>query len=244
MVVVKLDALGSKQVRFPRTDPKVLALGEAYVAKESALPAAERVQTPSLALVQAKLNTAKFGATTAVTGEDSRFKAAAQYKRDLTEAQGLLNQAVLHLKSKTAAKPEAARDWGLDVVSNSRGLSIRKPTTLGGWETFLMAYTAKENSLPPAERLPAPDLARLTALANSVAATKAAKLEGRAKRETGVQGRSTAVQDLLDVLQVCCLVLVITRHNGQVNNELQLWGFDVAAAGSQPDGAPSGGGAN
>ena len=240
---VVFDSQSSLQVRFPLDDALIIALAEAYLAHEQTLPAAEQVLTPTPALVTAALARDKTAWETAVKSEDERFQASVQFDQALAEAKPLLDQAIVHLKSKYIASLEMLRNWGLEVTKGQRGLSVRKPKGDKGWEQFLLAYTAQENSLPAAQRLSQVPLAQLTTLASTAEATRNGRLLARAKREGNILTRTSEAERLLDLLKVCGLVIMVSKYEGKIHSDLQLWGFDVAAADSQPGGAPSGGGA-
>lgn len=229
MISVKLDAHSLYQVRWPHKDPEIIALGEAYVARELSLPASARVAAPALSLVQAALLAAKTPAVTAVKAEQDRIEASEAYRQDLLQIKKDLNMALVHLKSKYLSNLGKLAHWGLEVVYTQRGLSVRKPKTDKAWFAFAQAYVAQENSLPLNEQITQPDLTSLNARVAQMTQNQAVRENGRNTREAGIQARSEKVQELLDYLQVAALVISIVRFDRRVTNDLQLWGYQVLA---------------
>ena len=93
----------------------------------------------------------------------------------------------------------------------------------------LSNYVAQESSLPEEQRISDPPLEQMAALAERVRAGREARTSGQTQREVGVEERSAAVTRLLDLLQIAAVVLVGTRYDGRVTNDLQQWGYTVVA---------------
>lgn len=230
MIMVRLDYRGAYQVKWPRSDADVLALGQAYIAQETSLPAAERVAAPSLAEVELAYTAVQDAHTTARSGEISRASAAETYRQTLATASANLEIAIAQLKVNHYTNLAQLEQWGLDTVANGRRIIVRKPRTGNGWAALLAAYVRQENSRPPADQLTKPPLAEMTALLDTLQTAHAARTTGRNQREANVQTRTTQAQRLLDLLQTAAIVLVATRYNGMVTNALQAWGYHVIAA--------------
>lgn len=243
MISVMLDYDGAYKVRWPESDRDIIALGQAYVAYETARPPEDQVPAPALATVQATLDAAQAAQAAAQTGEAERAQAAETYRQTLATAKEQLDAVIIRLKAKYLDNLAQLEEWGLDTTTTSRGVSVRKPDSDSAWADFLQAYVTKESSLPAETQLSDPPLAEMEALATTLAASDAARSAGRAQREANVSARSEEAAELLDLLQVAGLVLVATRFNRQVNSELQAWGYDVAARDTQSQGPPTGGGA-
>ena len=64
-------------------------------------------------------------------------------------------------------------------------------------------------------------------LAAIVQANLAARQQGSTQRQMGVQTRSVEVSRLLDILQTEAFVLVVTRLDGHVAEDLQQWGYQI-----------------
>ncbi|HRQ37860.1 MAG TPA: hypothetical protein PLD25_08100 [Chloroflexota bacterium] len=228
--MVRLDYKGAYQVKWPRSDADILALGQAYIAHETSLPAAERVAAPSLAEVELAYTAVHNAHTTAHSGEITRAVAAGTYRQTMTIARSNLEIAIIQLKARHFTNLAQLEQWGLDTVANGRGVTVRKPRTDNGWAALLAAYVRKESSLPPADQISNPSLAEMTAVLDNLQTAHAARTAGRNQREANVQARLTQVQRLLDLLQTAAIVLVATRYNGVVTNALQTWGYQVIAA--------------
>ncbi|NJN55109.1 MAG: hypothetical protein HC804_10325 [Anaerolineae bacterium] len=85
-------------------------------------------------------------------------------------------------------------------------------------------------SLPAAEQISDPSLAEMSALNGVLQTAVNERTVGQNQRETNVQTRLSEIQQLLDLLQVAAMILVVTRYQGIVTNNLQFWGYEVIAA--------------
>lgn len=238
MITVRLDYNGAYQLIWPKRNGDILALGQAYIAQETGLPAAERVPAPSLADVELAYTAVHNAHTTARSGEMTRASAAEIYRQTIAIARANLELAISQLKINHYTNQANLEQWGLDTVAKSRGVAVRQPRTDNGWAALLAAYVRQESSLPPANQLTNPPLAEMTALLDSLQTAHAARTNGRNQREANVQTRMTEVQRLLDLLQTAAIVLVATRYNGRVTNALQTWGYQVIAARPPRDAQP------
>ena len=227
MISVKFDVNGAYITRWSHSPQDIIAMGQSYVAWEAGLPQAQRLTAPSLAMMQAALVAAQAEQVTAGNSEATRAAAAELYRQTLVNVKGKLKLAVLRLKNKYFANLAQLEAWGLETVSTPNGVSVRQPRGEAEWAAFLVAYVAKETSLPVAEQLPDPLLAEMTALLATLQQAHADRTAGRNRRETAVQVRSVLAAQLLMLLQTAAIVLVATRYNGEVSSELQQWGFDV-----------------
>jgi hypothetical protein len=227
MYMLKLDSRSPYNVRWPVSDTAILAMGAAYVARETSLPTEQRVSAPPLSMVQLSLTAAQAARSSASAGEADRAAAAETYRQTVATARSRLDLAIMHLKIKYLGNLAQLEQWGLETKPTNKGISVRKPAGNNAWAAFLAAYVAKESSLPVGDQLTDPPLAEMTALAATLQAAEAARNAARNQREAGVQVRSEEVQWLLDLLQVAGAVLVTTQFNGRITNDLQQWGYQV-----------------
>lgn len=227
MIAIKIDFAGGYNLVWPRATGEILALAEAYVAKETSLPAGQRLAAPSLALVQNALTEAKTPAESAIQAERDRLEAAETYRQTLVEINQLLDMLLIRLKNQYFNNLGQLAHWGLEVVNGKKGATVRKPKGDKAVMAFLQTYVAKESSLPAEQQIKDPALTAVSDLLNRLTSSQAAKQSGRNTREAGVQTRSVKVQELLDILQTAGLVLVVTQFKGVVTNDLQAWGFKV-----------------
>ena len=229
-----MDVAGDLEVRWPKKDRAIIALGEAYVARENGRPVAQRLREPELSLVQAALTQAQEAVGTAGGGEAARATAAEVYRQAMAEARPLLELALLRLKSQYAANLAQLQEWGLRTKAGARNVVVLKPGDHQQWASFLLAYVAREQGLPEAQRIADPPLAKLTALATTVRQSQETRAGGRTRREMGVQARAAATARLLELLQAAAVVLVVTRYDQRVTNDLQQWGYEVVAKAGAP----------
>ncbi|HRQ39097.1 MAG TPA: hypothetical protein PLD25_14400 [Chloroflexota bacterium] len=234
MISIKFDANGANRVQWPQKPAAILALGQAYVTHESSLPVGQQLALPTLAMIQTAYTAAQTAQAAADSGEITRASAAETYRQSLVTAKQRLNVALTRLKLSKAGNLADLEQWGVDTVSGSNGVTVRKPRSNGEWEAFLNAYVDKENSLPANEQLTDPPLAEMTALRTTMQNAKAARTSGRNQREEHTETRTAEAQRLLDLLQTAAVNMVITRYNGVVTNALQAWGYTVTAVTPAP----------
>ena len=193
----------------------------------------------SLSVIQAALAQASAADAAAVGGEADRGTAAQQFRTAYTQARPLLDQIIIHLKSKYVANLADLAHWGLKTKVKGAGTSVIKPSTQSERLDFLMAYVTQEQSLPAADRVADPPLATMQALADALQQTQSTRTTALNQRESGVEVRDAAVQRLLDLLQLAAAVLVMTRFNGCVTNDLQQWGYIITARPAKKKVAPT-----
>jgi hypothetical protein len=237
MLSLQLDKPGPLILKWPTKDLEIIQLGRAYVTHEATL-LEEQLKDLPLTLLQPVLETAELALQTAGSGETARATAAETIRQVYLTARPALENAFTQLKARYFANLAHLEAYGLDTVAGKNGVSVRKPRNQTEWLAFLEGYVKQETSLAPADRLPIPPLADLQTLLTTYQTALATRTSGRNTREINVQSRSTAVQRLLDLLQVACAVLVVTRFNGLVTNDLQKWGFTVQAKTAPIETAP------
>lgn len=227
MISVRFDSNGDYKVRWSGKQQPIIANGVAYVAKESSLPVGQQITAPTLASVQAALAAAQAEHSAALSGEAIRAAAAEEYRQAMITAKSKLQVALLRLKNKYINNLAQLEAWGVATVAGSNGIRVRQPRTESEWVGFLKAYVTKESSLTAPEQITDPALAEMSDLNDTVQETLATRKAGKDQRETAVQTRTENAEQLNMLLQTAAIVLVATRYNGRVTNDLQQWGYDV-----------------
>ena len=163
-----------------------------------------------------------------MVNENLRAASATDYAHAVIEAKGLMKEAVVELKHKYRKNRARLQEWGLITsVGKKVDVVITLPVTPRQWADFLHTYVVKEQGLPEAERIVDPPLARLVELDAIIQNTLALRTTGAGERGIGVKNRLAAVTRLLDLLQAAAVVLVVTRYDGSVTEELTRWGYKV-----------------
>lgn len=229
MLTLRFDGSGLYQVQWPKKSNEILELGRLYVEYELKQTPANQVVLPSLTMVQNCLQLAKESHDLANLGEANRAQSAGLYHQALEALKNKLEIALLHLKASHMDNLAALQQWGLKTAVKNKKVVVYKPQPPLEWEKFAEAYVRREESLPPAGQLVTPPLAEVKNLWNALKQAKETRNEGKNNREIGVQTRTAEMSRLLDLLQLAAAGLVMVRFNGQVTNELQLWGFRVTA---------------
>ena len=236
MLSIRIDAKSALTVNWPRKDADIIQAGRTFIAYESGLNEGDQLRDVSFSFIQSVFALAEAAVLAAGGGEASRATAAETLRQSYETVKPLLESALVQLKAKYFANLAHLETYALDTVAGTSGVVVRKPRTQKEWLAFLDAYISQQNSLPAPERLTTPTLATLQTLQMDIQTALLDRTEGRNTREINVQGRSAAVQRLLDLLQVACAVLVAVQFNGVVTNDLQNWGFTVQA--KPPSGDP------
>ena len=219
-----IDKNGRFKPLWPRYDPEIIALGQAYVDRETGLPVAERLALPPLTLMQATLQEALQSVETATSNENQRAVSATDYTTALSAIKPLLDDALTQLKGKYSKNPAQLRDYGLDTKIGKRGdVLVARPTNDKGWIQFATHYVEQETLLLPNQRIVDPPLARITELTASITTNLQARNSGASQRSIGVENRSEAVSRLMDYLQLAAFALVALRFDRKVTNDLELW---------------------
>lgn len=244
MMVLRWAAKSDLDVRWPESDALILALGKACQAYEASLPAGERCGAVPPALLAQSLVALEAAIKEAGTGEQERAESSEARRQAQQDARPEIDRALAQLKAKYFDNLAKLEQWGLATKQSAKGVTVLKPKGTTQEVAFLLAYVAKEQSLPTAEQISNPALAKMTGFASTLSQSQAARGAGRTKREIAVRARSVAGEEALLYLQAIAVSLMAVRYKGEVSNELQRWGFDVAAAkGKGASVPPTGGGA-
>lgn len=227
MLSLRLDATSALSVRWPSSYRAIVALGEAYVAYEGSLPAADQLKDISLTAVQTALTAAQDATAAARSGEQGRASAGELVQQTHTALKPLIDKAFIQLKAKYFDQPALLEQWGLDTVMDQNGVRVRKPTSRRQRLEFLQTYVAKEAGLPPEEQISDPPLATMQAHLATLQTSLTERTSGRDQREMHVEVRNTAVSYLLHLLKLAAAMRVGITYGGVLTNELQLWGFTV-----------------
>jgi hypothetical protein len=235
MLSAKFDTGSKLTVELTLSDADVISLGESYVEYESGLPEEVQLREPPLDLIRTTLTEAKAASEQAVVNENLRAASATDYSHAVIEAKGLMKEAVVELKHKYRKNRARLQDWGLITsVGKKVDVVVTLPATPRQWADFLHDYVVKEQGLPEAERIVDPPLTRLVELDVIIQNTLALRTRGTGERGIGVKNRLASVARLLDLLQAAAVVLVVTRYNGGVTEELARWGYKVVEKTAAP----------
>ncbi|HNB51949.1 MAG TPA: hypothetical protein PK530_08410 [Anaerolineales bacterium] len=238
MITVRLDANGNYLVRWPTKDTDILELASRYLAKQLSLATAAQLKDVPLATIQALYAQASTAATTATGGETSRATAAETLRQRIEQVKGYLDLIILRLKGQYADNLAQLKGWGLSTTAGKRGINLRKPNTQNEVVAFMRAYVAKETGLPENQQITDPPLATLQALLEDIENALTSRITARDQRELNVETRHQVLDELLNWLQVACLILVM-QNSGKVSTVLQQHGYLVlerVSNGSAPDG--------
>lgn len=239
MYSAQVDANGSLKIVWPRYDPGIIALGDAYIAFEGPQSSTARLALPAYDQVLALLEAAKAAAASATSSEAQRAISAADLANAMAKAKEMLDDALKQLKGRYSKNPAQLELYNLSTKVGTRGdVLVARPTNDKGWARFLGGYVAQQAELEAAERISDPPLAELQALNQIIVQAQTNRVSGRTAREVGVQNRSAAATRLLDHLQLAAFALIVTRFDGHVVNELQQWGFNIVGK-TAPDQPPA-----
>lgn len=224
MITVKLDVNGDYIVQWPRKDADILTLTSRYIAQQLSLSVDAQIKDVPLATVQALFTQASTAATTATGGEVTRATAAETLRQRIEQAKGYLDMIFLRLKGQYADNLAQLEGWGIPTTVGSRGINLHKPNTQNKIIAFLRTYVAKESSLPANQQITDPPLATMQALLTDIEAALTNRITARDQREVNVETRSQVLDELLNWLQIACLILTM-QSGGKVSPALQQHGF-------------------
>jgi len=213
---------------LPKSDEEIVALGQRYVAHESGLEPSAQLAWPPLADMAARVSAVATAQEAARQAEYRRSSASNEFHNALRRATPLLREAILQLKWTQRHNLGALERWGLATkLGTRRGVVVTSPRNEAGWAAFLQSYAKRELSLPEAERLTAPDLAQVQALAQQAATARTERDAAQSQREIATSQVAQSVGPLLDWLQLALGVLVLTRFDRQVTPALAEWGYKI-----------------
>ena len=240
MLTVKLGVYSDYWVELPATDAELVKLGERFQAHEAELPLAERLKEPDPARLSVALAKAKGGLELAQNSEFTRSESSAAFHAAMTKATTLLKESIEQLTWKYRDNLGQLERWGLPTKIGANGkILVHKPDHEAELAEYLIKYTAREQSLPAADRLTTPALAGLVELATIVQEQGATRAKAQSQRKLGVETRSTTAGPLWDMLQLACGLLVVMRFDGCVTTALEAWGFKVKVGSSPTPEPPS-----
>ena len=235
-LTIRLGQDSGHEWKIPKTPAEVIELARKYSEFEALRLPGSRLPAPSLEKIRDALVAAEAAHEAAVQGEQTRTNAMVIFHNTLEQAIPLLKTAIEELLWKYRHELGALEGWGLPVRYGASGkVLITKPKYEAAWANFLYAYTAKEASLPEADRVTNPPLATLQALAQTASANDVARVSAQSTREQGVADRLAGARPLLDLLQLACGMLVVTVYDGRITPVLQDWGFNIIQTPAKPD---------
>lgn len=226
MMSLRLDASGEYNIVWPVDDKEAILLAQAYIDRESSLPASSRNPAPPLEQVQSAFTEAKSALETAKSGEITRATSAEEYRQAVAEAKPLLREAydgLCHVYRTNRAQLE---DWGLVTKSSSDGVTVYVPKGDLAWVQFLNAYVEKETSLTSGQ-MTSPSLEQLTSLRAQISLHQKNRDSGKTARKSGNLTLTKATAPLLDLVQISAGVLMATQFGLTVSPDLATWGYKV-----------------
>ncbi len=225
MLSFKLDSKSPFQVRWPASDVGVISLGQALLAAEAALPAADRF--PRLDLIQPRLDVAVTARESAASGEAERSAVSAAEQQAFDQARALIRKITAGLSYRHLDELPVLEQWGIPVVQTRSGPRTRTPQGKRAMLEMLARYAAREQLLPEAQRLTDPLLTEVVAARQALQTAMTERLAASTQREVSVRTRSVEAQALLDLLQVVAAYHVVVNFGGAVDPRLQKLGFEV-----------------
>jgi hypothetical protein len=225
MLQVRFDANSPYNVRFPKAERRaaVLALAQAFLAKEQTLPPAE--QSPYVSMVEQLVTEATGASGGQSAGEAQRTQASEAAKQLDAQARQLTTQIINLFKAHFAGNLAQAMDWGVDYKQTTGNLVT--PGNRAARLAFLDTYIAKELSRPEAERFPVPALATVTQVRDDLKTNLNGRFAGQTQREVNAALSASLSQRLLDTLQAAAVHLLAFTFNFQISSALQEWGYEV-----------------
>ena len=213
---------------LPKSDEEIVALGQRYMAQEAKLAPAAQLAWPPFSEMEARVTAAAAALEAARQAEYRRSSASIKFHNAIGQAKPLLKEAFVQLKWAQRHNLGALERWGLATKLGQRvSVRVAYPRNELDWAAFLQSYVKRELSLPEAERLTAPDLAQVQALAQQAATARAERDAAQNKREIATSQVTQSVGPLLDWLQLALGVLVLTRFERQVTPALEDWGYNI-----------------
>lgn len=239
MISVRLDNNSSFAVRWPTTDDGIIALGDAWITYESSLSLLQQRKDLTLALMETKRDAAKAARASAQSGEAARTITTGEYRALMTTIRMHLERALTFLKYQHADNLLLLENHGWNVRHTARGgLTVRMPETDADLLKLLETYVAYESTLGAGAQIADPSLATMQGLLVDVQDMAQNRRSSKVTRTTHVQARSTAAQELLEMLQANALVITLLEFGGRVDPGLANWGYTVVATQAKPEETP------
>lgn len=218
------------QVTLPRLARKqdIITLAQAFTRREAALAARDR--TPVYEAMAAILTEAEAAQLAAFASENARKEASESVKELDRAAQKTARQVRDLLAYRFAESPVLAQQWGLTVHQTGRSAGrILLPANRNERLAFLDAYIRKESSQPAEAQFSNPDLSEVTALRDNLKAQLLARQEASQQRKQSNARLTALCEDLRSELRRGLGYLVVVRYDGELDRELEQWGFRITA---------------
>jgi len=228
-----LDPDSPLSYRLPEKIGGILALGRAYIAREQRQPQAQQVVQPPLERVQGLVAALDAAARAFNRARAARNVASQQRQQARDEARPLLIEARDWLALLHRDNLYRLGQWGFETRQSRDKITTRLPYKPADLAANLQAYVAKEQSLPEAERLTRPPLARMAALNDRIQSTEETVRLQQAEREAQRQERDRIAKELLDALRMG-LIGLIYQNEGRMDSRFQEWGYDIFMPGPGP----------
>lgn len=225
MLKLALDNSSPYHVLVPDIDHPVelINLGDAFLSYDRTLPPEE--QSPLAPYLAALVAGCAPLQKNFYHSEAQRSIASEKVKAFETELRQALKLIQHQLKAKFWTTPAQAEKWGFEV-NHATGNIMLPDTPRARWRA-LGQYIAQEESLPPTDRFPTPDLARLVELRRQIILNRRIRRANRAQRKMSRASRDTLLQHLRDVLRVAGAIIIILQFDHTISLDLQKWGFEV-----------------
>jgi len=225
MLKLALDNNSPYHVLVPDIDHPVelINLGDVFLSYDRTLPPEE--QSPLAPYLAALLAGCAPHQKNFYHSEAQRSIASEKVKALETELRQALKLIQQQLKTKFWTTPAQAENWGFEM-NHATGNIMLPDTPQGRWRA-LSQYIDQEESRSPADRFPAPDLARLIELRRQIILNRKIRKANRAQRKMSRASRDALLQHLRDVLRVAGAIIIILQFDHTITLELQKWGFEV-----------------
>ena len=228
MLKIILDYKSQLRLNWPKKATDVLALGQAYVAKEGSLAAGEQLVLPSLAQVTTQVTALQTAITAFSTAKVGKVVASEDRQQALREARPLMEQARDMLKVYYSNNLRQLGEWGFETRQREEDISVLLPYGDNELATVLNAYVTREQSLLETDRLPRPDLNQMIALNNIIQGQGETSRTQFAHRQAYREERDRVAAQLLLTLQVA-LVNLVYLNGGMLDNKFEEWGYPIVA---------------
>jgi hypothetical protein len=232
MLSLKFDSGGTQKIKWPSSDVAIIETARKLIRAETALPDGRCF--PRLNLLRHTLAAAEEAAgvialdeSATVMNENAAVAVAEDFSRIITAG----------LTYFHAHELECLADWGITVLDGKSQAPSAKPALI----EMLQKYVDKELSLPVAERLPSPPLDQVAAVSTALVAAQKNRAQTREKKNA--KGRSPEIQRLFDLLQLAAGFHVVINFDGEVDERLEPFGFEITVARPRKPKQPAGQGA-
>lgn len=230
MFRIQFSTGSTHRIRLPQKREKqgLITLAQAFVEKENSLPIAE--QTPFTDSLQTTLAAAQAAYTGSIREEVDRKTASETLKRLDVEARTVVRQIRSLLAGRFAQTPELAQGWGFFVRQTGRGAgNILTPHGRDEIVACLNQYIATESARPAEEQFSQPPLAELMTLRDDLVQHRQLRDRAEHQRLSHNADLDELCLELAKQIRLGLGYLLLMQHEGELDRDLALWGFEVVA---------------